>query len=284
MDLAFFDRTTRSRLIVTGRDRRDLLHRLATESLLHLEPGKGAATCFLTNKGRMIDWTVVLDRGDDLLLLSANAERLSGHIQQYTITEDVTVRNYMAIEIVVCGPRAAEVLGVTLEPWAFTDIRFSDVNVQVARIEPLNGDAYAILAPDAVALRRELALSGPNLEPHEVDRMRIDDGIPAFPNEINEKHNPWEARLDDSISLTKGCYIGQEVIARLHTYKKVQRKLVQLELAVPAQAGDPLAKEEEVVGELTTVSGLRALGYLDEDLLEPGTKLDTAMVCDGFSS
>ena len=49
----------------------------------------------------MIDWCTVLDRGDDLLVLSANPERLSGHIQQYTITEDVTVRNYMAVEVVV---------------------------------------------------------------------------------------------------------------------------------------------------------------------------------------
>ncbi len=70
----------------------------------------------------------------------------------------------------------------------------------------------------------------------------------------------------------------------LHTYKKVQRKLVQLELSFPGMAGDALAKEEEVVGELTTVSGRRALGYLDEDLLEPGTQLDGAVVCDGFSS
>ena len=139
MDFAFFDRTSRGRLIISGRDRMDLLHRLATNSVINLKPGTGIDTCFLTAKGRLIDWTVVLNRGDDLLLLSANPERLSGHIQQYTITEDVIVRNYMAIEIVVCGSRAADVLGVQLEPWTFTDLHFADVTIQVARIEPLNG-------------------------------------------------------------------------------------------------------------------------------------------------
>ena len=280
MDFAFFDRTSRGRLIVSGRDRMDLLHRLATNSVINLKPGTGIDTCFLTAKGRLIDWTVVLNRGDDLLLLSANPERLSGHIQQYTITEDVLVRNYMAIEIVVCGSRAADVLGVQLEPWTFTDLRFADVTIQVARIEPLNGDAYAILAPDAVALRRLLAEQGPMLEPHEVDALRVRDGIPAFPNEINEQHNPWEARLDAAISLTKGCYIGQEVVARLNTYQKIRRKLVRLDLDRPMEPGTEIAKEGEVIGRLTTVSGLKALAYVDTDLLEPGTTFDGAKVCD----
>ncbi|MHC4730184.1 MAG: YgfZ family protein, partial [Planctomycetota bacterium] len=212
MEVAFFDRTARGRLIVTGRDRADLVDRLATNRVIGLAERQAAATCFCTAKGRMIDWTVVLNRGSDLLLLSANPERLSGHIQQFTITEDVTVRNYMAIEIVVCGPGAAELLGVRLEPWTFADTVLGEVKVQVVRIEPLMGDAYAVLAPDAVALRRLLEDHGRRLEPGDVDEVRVRQGIPAFPNEINERHNPWEAGLDDAISLTKGCYIGQEVI------------------------------------------------------------------------
>ena len=278
MDFAFFDRTSRGRLIVTGRDRVDLLHRLATNSLLGLEQGRGVPTCFTTAKGRLIDWSVVLDRGDDLLVLSGNPERLSGHIQQFTITEDVTVRNYMAIEIVVCGPGAADEIGVNLEPWTFTEIRMADVTVQVARVEPLWEDAYAILAPDAVALRRMLAERGKMIGPEEVDALRVQSGIPAFPNEINERHNPWEARLDSTISMTKGCYVGQEVIARLKTYKRIRRRLSLLELDVPRAAGTVLTKEEEEVGRLTTVSGTSALGFVDTDLLEPGTDLDGVMV------
>ena len=279
MELGFFDRTARGRLIVTGRDRTDLLHRLATNSLLELTPTQGVATCFTTNKGRLIDFTVVLDRGEDLLLLSGNPERLSGHIQQFTITEDVTVRNYMAIELIVCGPRAAELLGVELEPWQFTERALADVTVQIVRVEPLAGDAYTVLAPDAVALRRLLAEQGQLLTQDDVTALRVRDAIPAFPNEINERHNPWEARLHEYVSSTKGCYIGQEVIARLNTYDKVQRKLTKLSLARPFEDGDVLyGKDGTEVGEVTTVAGSDALGYVKVALLVPGTELDGATV------
>jgi len=278
MDLAFFDRTTRGRLIVTGRDRKDLLHRLATNAIAPLTAGRGISTCFCTSKGRLIDFTVVLDRGADLLLLSGNPERLAGHILQFTISEDVTVRNYMAIEIVICGPAAAEFLGVSLEPWQFTDLSLAGVRVQVVRIEPLLGDAYAILAPDAVALRRMLQERGKQLDPAEVEDLRVRWGIPAVPNEINEDTNPWEVGLDEAISLTKGCYIGQEIIARIHTYKKLRRRLAGLHLSAPAARGATLTRGGSEAALLTTVSGDRALALVDVECLAPGTQLDGATV------
>lgn len=278
MQLGFFDRTVRGRLIVTGRDRKDLLHRLATNSIEQLESGQGASCCFCTAKGRMIDWCTVLDRGDDLLVLGANPERLSGHIQQYTITEDVTVRNYMAIEIVICGPAAKGLLGVDLEPWSWTEVPIAGVKVQAVRIEPLAGDAYALLAPDAVSLRRMLADMGATLLPDDVDRLRIKARIPAFPNEVNEDHNPWEAGLADAISLQKGCYVGQEVIARLHAYEKVTRSLVALKLSSPMERGSTLVFDGKEVGVLTTVVGESALAYVSAAHAEPGTEFGSATI------
>jgi len=274
MQLGYFDRTLRGRLIVTGRDRSDLLQRLATNSILGLAEGQGVSTCFCTAKGRMVDWTVVLDRGDDILLLSGNPERLAGHIQQYTITEDVTVRNYMAIEIVVCGPRAKEILGVDLEPWHFTEVALAGVKIQVVRIEPLGGDAYSLLAPDAVALRRLLGEHGDVLAPADVDRLRVRHRIPAVPGEVNEDHNPWEAGLEASISLHKGCYVGQEVVARLNTYDSVKRRLVALRIHGAPLAGEPLVHDGEEQGKLTTVVGNLALGYVASELAAPGTRFD----------
>ncbi len=278
MDLAFYDRTTRGRLIVTGRDRKDLLHRLCTNAVAGLEKGRGVPVCFTTNKGRLIDWTVVLDRGEDLLLLSGNPERVAGHIQQYTISEDVTVRNYMAIEIVVCGPGAKGFLGVELEPWCLGGRGLAGVQVEIVRVEPLLGDAYVVLAPDAVALRRLLAERGEALDVSGVDDLRVRAGIPAVPQEINDDHNPWEAGLGGSISLQKGCYVGQEIIARLNTYEKVQRRLVGLRLDAPAAPGAPLTRAGEEVGRVTTPSGLRALAYVKSAFAEAGTRLDQGSV------
>jgi folate-binding protein YgfZ len=278
MDLAFYDRTTRGRLIVTGRDRKDLLHRLATNAITPLRAGQGAVTCFCTAKGRLIDWTVVLDRGEDILLLSGNPERLSGHILQFTISEDVTVRNYMAIEIVVCGPLAAGFLGVKLEPWQFADASLGGVKAQVVRVEPLLGEAYAVLAPDAVALRRLLLEQGKQLDPAEIEALRVRSGIPGVPNEINEEHNPWEAGLDEAISLTKGCYVGQEVVARIRTYQKLRRRLAGLRLGAPCAPGARLTRAGAEAALVTTVAGDRALAYVDVECLAPGTQLDGATV------
>lgn len=275
---AFYDRTSRGRLIVTGRDRKDLLHRLCTNDVASLQPGESRATCFCNRKGLLIDWSIVIDRGEDVLILTANPQRLSGHIQQYTITEDVTVRNYMALELVVCGPDAAEVLGVDLVQWQHETRPLGEVEVLIARIEPLWTDAYAVLAPDAVALRRRLAIDARPLDVAEIDALRIRSGIPAFPNEISESRNPWEAALEHSISMEKGCYVGQEVVARLKTYNKVKKRLVGLKLEGPFSVGAMLSIDSEEVGEITSLSGDVALGYVHIEHAEPGTQLDRATI------
>jgi folate-binding protein YgfZ len=167
---------------------------------------------------------------------------------------------------------------VNLDPWQFTDAALGGVRVQIVRVEPLFGDAYAILAPDAVALRRLLHERGKQLDPAEVETLRVRWGIPAFPNEINEDTNPWEVGLDDAISLTKGCYIGQEVIARIHTYKKLRRRLAGLRLDPPVPAGTRLARAGSEAALVTTVSADRALALVDVECLAPGTTLDGATV------
>ena len=111
-----------------------------------------------------------------------------------------------------------------------------------------------------------------------MDALRVRDAIPAFPNEINERHNPWEARLHEYISLTKGCYIGQEVIARLNTYDKVQRRLRRVRLTRPVEAGTVLEKDGKETARITTVAGERALALVGTDWVEPGTDLDGASV------
>lgn len=278
MEAAFFDRTARGRLIVTGHDNRDLIHRLCTNDILGLKAGQGRPACFLTGKGRLIDWAVILHRGDDLLLLSGNPERLAGHIQQFTISEDVTVRNYMAVELVVCGPAAAGILGVSLEPWHHCRTKMGEMQVLVARVEPWLGDGYVILAPDAVALRRTLAIHAHMLQGEEIEEARIRSGIPSFPAEINEEHNPWEAGLGGSIALHKGCYVGQEVVARLHTYEKIQHHLAQVRLDEPLPAGTRLTRGGEDVGVVTSAAGTAALAFLRPQDAEPGVRLDRAVV------
>ena len=114
------------------------------------------------------------------------------------------------------------------------------------------------------------------------EKFRISRGIPAFPGELSAAYNPLEAGLHDLISWTKGCYVGQEVIARLDTYKKMERRLVRLAMdGMPGQLPTPLfdgSAEAGVPTSVTTGDGEDAfvgLGYVKVGHLGKGRALSS---------
>jgi len=111
---------------------------------------------------------------------------------------------------------------------------------------------------------------------------RIENGVPSAPNELNDEFNPLEAGLDDLIDFNKGCYIGQEVIARLQTYNKVQKKLVGLKFSDPLEFNNGhfvLEDNGEEVGKLTSYTFSQkmmapiGLAYIRNSHLSPGTQI-----------
>ena len=113
------------------------------------------------------------------------------------------------------------------------------------------------------------------------EAFRIAAGVPVYGKELGEEVNPLEAGLWDAVSFTKGCYVGQEVVARLNTYEKVKRYLAKLsfEDGPLPEAGTSLTVEGKDAGKLTSVSpvaesGRRAaLGYVRKKYAEPGAIL-----------
>jgi folate-binding protein YgfZ len=115
-------------------------------------------------------------------------------------------------------------------------------------------------------------------------RDRVMAGVPWFPNEICDRRHPLEARLRSLISFTKGCYIGQEVIARLDAYRKVQMVLTRFEGALDPGASVPLplqTNEGAEAGLITSIAfaplNICALGFLRADLLKTRTSVTTAL-------
>ena len=94
------------------------------------------------------------------------------------------------------------------------------------------------------------------------EALRVTLGVPAHGSELGDAYNPLEAGLMGAISFTKGCYIGQEVIARLDTYQKVQRRLVSLTLPESVESGTRLMQNNREVGTLTSVSPLNTDGRI----------------------
>jgi tRNA-modifying protein YgfZ len=290
------DRTDVEPLLVRGKDGLDLLHRLSTNALKQLQPGSGAATVFTTNKGRILDLVSVHRVADGLLLLcgASRARTVREWIERYTFREEVTVEDLPAgfRTLGLHGVRAVELATQLLGAEAAGRELHAVMPVTgagfVVRSFPLGGGSFLIVAPGELIDRLRIeALAASGIEVAAAGReclelLRIEAGLPAAGHELGEEYNPWEARLQDAIALDKGCYVGQEVIARLEGRGgNVNKALRGLRLSAPAAAGTALTAEGKDVGWLTTAAvsprlGPIALGYVHRTHFAPGSAVDAA--------
>lgn len=291
-----FDRSDSARLVMTGKDRKDLLHRLSTNDIASLKRGQGTASLLLERSGRLIDRLVVVDRGDDLLLLGnpGRADIVREWIQKFIILEDAKVRDVSGetSESLLVGPRSSEVLNAAFAGAASALERYDNILIDagtaqettIVRVEDHEGPSYLL-----IGLRNTAAILdrlGPvaRATSEMLAKLRIKAGLPTWGSELDERTIPLEARLVDAISFTKGCYVGQEIIARVHHHHRVKRLLCRLEVegeAEPAPESEILQDEKKVGWITAATRGLNrcfALGYVETGFDLPGTNL---VVADG---
>jgi folate-binding protein YgfZ len=197
-----------------------------------------AAPCralLLTPKGRLIAPIVLVRRGaDDFLLLTEPGlgETVRSNLLRAKFAAKVEVEPEEHSSVVVFG-----------EEGGIPNLEFGELGSEL-----LDADLE------------------PTLSGEELERMRIEAGVPAWGKELDDSILPAEAGLDQThISFTKGCYPGQEPIARLHYRGKVNRKLEVLEVE-SAHPGDDIRHGERVVGRVTSVAGDRALAYIRSEV------------------
>lgn len=229
--------------VISGKDSFDYLNRISTNKIENLQTSEKVNTLFTTEKGRVIDRTILL-RYDEHLLLIGNAAagfKLKHWLDRFIISEDIQIEEvtgkYTILE--VTGPQSASYLtllcgsvidtiddkktffhnthGVYFHLLKFTE-HSGIVKYWIVTAMQNSEALYNLLFNQSIF---DLNLVGE--EAYEV--FRVEKGIPVSPNEINDNFNPHELKLTGEISGDKGCYIGQEVIARLETYDKVQREL-----------------------------------------------------------
>lgn len=228
----FVDVSRRVILVMQGGDAQDLLHRISTNDISRLKIGEAVGTILTTEKGRIIDKLITLKRSEDDLLLigeSAKVTHLSSWIEKFIIMEDVTLKNYTDQYSHFLIYNVSDSLVSTIHGDSNRIERsirdyFGESNELILLKEHYKGIMLLhclVTLPPQERLQKFLADEGSifSLE-EEYDRFRIEHLIPANPNELSEDFNPLEAGLNDLISFTKGCYVGQEVIARLDTYQK----------------------------------------------------------------
>ncbi len=265
--------------------------------MLDLPDGSGAHTVLTSNKGRIVDVTFVLRRPDHLLLLTGggNEARVAGWIDFYTIIEDAQIEDITTTTeaVSLIGPKAPELVASIARPSgapAENEAAELDIDgVPTTAIRRDMGDipAFDLIAADADAQALRDAVTAAGACPaggEAVELARIEQGVPAPGRELSEAYNPLEAGLQHMVSYTKGCYIGQEVIARLTTYDKVQKRLVCLAWPSGAEvnAGPKLMLDGKQAGVVTSAvrdprndNGI-GLGYVRKALSDPGTQLVSA--------
>lgn len=286
------DRSWTGRLEILGADRQRFLNAYVTCDVKSLAPGEGAYG-FLTNpQGRILADLVMLAHEDRLWLqLPAGQEAaVANHLRKYILADRVEIRGLEEmLPISLLGPRAAEVLAAELPPagdWRHARGMVEDTEVALQRTSRLGVEAYTLWVSVSIArLLMERLLEHPGVKPcgfQAMEILRAEAGIPRFGRDFGPENFPQETGAEEAVSYTKGCYLGQEVVARIHYRGGVQKALRGLvfEPGPAPQPGAPLLFEGREVGTVTTVVESIALGrpvglaIVHRRGAEPGTRLD----------
>ena len=224
-------------LAMRGPDSLDLLQRISTNDVANLKSGETKATVLISEKAKIIDLIRVFVMDDRVLLLGdpKSGEQLKGWFEKYIIMEDVAIED-MSSEfkgLLLIGNTLPELLeeetGLSIGQSVEADGRFlSTNNGYLVRNDRWYVPSFTFIGSVQAIAGFETRLKFPRVGMQAYDTCRIENGIPGYGREITELVNPLEANLGHAISFTKGCYIGQEVIARIDTYGKLQRRLVSM--------------------------------------------------------
>ena len=275
------DRSHWGVLQLSGRDRLRFLHNQTTNSFNQRQPGESCDTVFVTSTARTIDLTTAYITDDSVLILTSPGQdqRLMDWMDRYIFPADqVTLTNLtpaMAI-FSLLGPDSRSVLenssiaiDTDLEAGHHGCAPLGNGTVRVAAGSGLALPGYTLLVPveGSDHLWTKLTQAGAIAAGEAVwTQLRIHQGRPSPGAELTDDYNPLEAGLWQTIAFDKGCYIGQETIARLNTYQGVKQQLWGIQLNENAPPGATVYVGEDKVGTLTSVvntpDGYLGLGYI----------------------
>lgn len=270
-------------LDIVGDDAPPILHNLTTNEVKSLEVGCGCETFITDVRGKVLAHVSVFRTPDGYRLIGApeQADVIAAHADRYTIREDAKPVDLSAdLTVFVISPDAPLTLRDETD-WGSANACCYDVDWL--------GDQTAILVTDTPETVEQVVQSaGQQIgDDRQFEHARTLAGFPWFGVDLSEKNLPQEAnRIKQSISFTKGCYLGQETVARLDALGQVQKQLVRWQTAgqIPAP-GTEVTADGKVVGRLTSVAKTGdetaiAIGIARRSHFEPGATASG----DGFSA
>ena len=301
--VGILDFSFRSRLCLTGGDRIRFLHGQVTNDIKKLRPGEGCYAALVTAKGKMESDLNIFNLADEILLdfepglTTAVTQRL----EKYIVADDVQLVDaapYYGL-VSIQGPKSSDVvqaLGLfqPLPTNAFSSLKVSDTTlgeIYLANHPRLGTSGFDLFIPNhslnAVADKLIAAARERDGQPcgwQAFETARIEAGIPRFGADMNDSCLPLECNIESrAVVYNKGCYIGQEIINRIHSVGHVNKELRGLLLTSPtgvhAAPGDKLCHQNQEAGQLTSVTPSPvlqtdiALGYVRREYNQIGTEL-----------
>src|SRR3954468_15984557 len=255
---------------VTGADRTQILQSFTTNDIKQLTPGRGCEA-FVTNpQGKTLGHVLIFCDTDKCVLDSPpdQAAPLIGHFERYVITEDVQFSDRTAefSDLLVAGPKSETILNSVAgvkpptERLAHLPAAIEGRAVTIRRVEYAGPIAWFVNTPigDAAAVIAALSAAGAvRCDAAAVEAARLEAGVPLFGIDITPENLPQEVARDDrAISFTKGCYLGQETVARIDAIGHVNRLLVGLKFAgeEPPSSGLDLLAGDQQAGHVTSAA------------------------------
>lgn len=275
--VAICDRTHWGLIKVTGGDRIRFLHNQSTNNFERLKPGEGCDTVFVTSTARTIDLATAYITDDAVLLITSpnRYKYLLEWLDRYIFFADkvelIDITNKTAM-FSLTGSKSDDLVSkLGLEAIIGQPVGNHQLinDIRIAVGSGLTTPGYTLLVPaaNAASIWKKIIEAGAVPMGDRIwEHLRIAQGRPAPDKELTEDYNPLEAGLLQTISFDKGCYIGQETIARLNTYKGVKQSLWGIKLNAIAEVGTVIMIGEEKVGKLTSIvesdRGYFGLGYI----------------------
>jgi tRNA-modifying protein YgfZ len=278
---AIYDSSSWGKILVSDRDRLRFLHNQSTADFEKRQVGEVVDTVFVTSTARTIDLATGLILEDEVLLVVSpnRREYLVNWLDKYIFFADrVTLKDVTETlaSFTLMGAQSAAILAewgcpnlTELRQFSYKSYHVDGIDVRIAIETELGLPGYRLIVDrsQSTALQQSLInLGAVTLGEDAWECLRIAQGRPKPDAELTEDYNPLEVGLWQTISFSKGCYIGQETIARLNTYKGVKQYLWGVRLSGSVAVGTVITVDGEKVGILTSCSEvdgeILGLGYV----------------------
>lgn len=263
------DRSHEGRILLTGENRLELVNRMSTNNIVNMKLHEGRPTVFTTPTARIMFRVVAYNRPDGLLIITepGQGEAIANFLNRNIFYGDnVKLINLQSQtqHFALHGLTADAIMGdiqaelANLPPLYSTELSLNDATITVARRKSIIGSHWVTICrqEDAVAIYKHLLTVG---EKHELkpvgsltyNTLRIRGGRPAG-RELSQDYIPLEVGLWDEVSFNKGCYTGQEIIARMESRERLAKTIVKLNLSSFVTAPATIYANNQAVGTLTS--------------------------------